>query len=189
MMEGHHESLEMMIAEVSVAARTMRSRAIAASITALADVLERMCPLLNEHMSVEEERVLPLLDTYITAAEWSRMAQDGAAQTSPADFPLIFGMVMYEGDPDVIRHMLSNVSSEARPGVMETASRAGSMPCPTQVRSRRLAAYRKICSAACSTAGSTSRLNFSSTAAAARRINSPAAIPCIMPYCYQESTV
>ena len=50
-----------------------------------------------EHMSLEEERILPLVERYVTAAEWAEMVQKGAARVRRDDIPLIMGMIMYEG--------------------------------------------------------------------------------------------
>jgi hemerythrin-like domain-containing protein len=123
-MEGQHESLKMMIAEVDAATRSWRSSAAPESGEALADALDQMIALLNDHMQMEEERILPMVEKYITAAEWNLMVQEGAAETSRENVPLIFGMVMYEGDPEVIRQILSQMPPEMRPLVKEQASKA-----------------------------------------------------------------
>jgi hemerythrin-like domain-containing protein len=123
-MEGQHENLETMIAEVDEATRSWRSSAAPESGKALADALDRMISLLNDHMGVEEERILPMVEKYITAAEWDLMVREGAAETPRENIPLIFGMVMYEGDPEVIQLILSQMPPEMRPVMKEQASRA-----------------------------------------------------------------
>jgi hemerythrin-like domain-containing protein len=123
-MEGQHENLETMIAEVDEATRSWRSSAAPESGKALADALDRMISLLNDHMGVEEERILPMVEKYITAAEWDLMVREGAAETPRENIPLIFGMVMYEGDPEVIQLILSQMPPEMRAVMKEQASRA-----------------------------------------------------------------
>jgi hemerythrin-like domain-containing protein len=123
-MEGQHENLETMIAEVDEATRSWRSSAAPESGKALADALDRMISLLNDHMGVEEERILPMVEKYITAAEWDLMIREGAAETPRENIPLIFGMVMYEGDPEVIQLILSQMPPEMRAVMKEQASRA-----------------------------------------------------------------
>src|SRR5262249_33622702 len=46
-------------------------------------------------------RILPLVEKYVTAAEWDEMVQKGARKIPPEDIPLIAGMVMYEADSEV----------------------------------------------------------------------------------------
>jgi hemerythrin-like domain-containing protein len=123
-MEGHHESVETMIAEVDGATRSWRSSAASQSGEALADALDRMISLLNDHMGMEEEFILPIVEKYITAAEWDLMVQEGAAETPRENIPLIFGMVMYEGDPAVVHRILSQMPTEVRAVMKEQASQA-----------------------------------------------------------------
>jgi hemerythrin-like domain-containing protein len=123
-MEGQHENLETMISEVDWAARSWRTSAAPETGEALAGALDRMISLLNDHMGMEEVYILPIVEKYITAAEWDRMVREGAAETPRENVPLIFGMVMYEGDPEVIRQILSQMPPEMRLAMKEQASRA-----------------------------------------------------------------
>jgi hemerythrin-like domain-containing protein len=123
-MEDQHQRLETMIAQVDGATRSWRSSADSKSGATLADALDRMIALLDDHMGMEEERILPMVEKYITAAEWDMMVQEAAAETPRENIPLIFGMVMYEGDPEVIRQILSQMPPEMRPLVKEQASKA-----------------------------------------------------------------
>jgi hemerythrin-like domain-containing protein len=43
---------------------------------ALADVLDQLIHALDEHMRLEQQRILPLAEKYITAAEWHAMANE-----------------------------------------------------------------------------------------------------------------
>jgi hemerythrin-like domain-containing protein len=123
-MEGQHQALETIIAEVGGAARSWRSSAAPEAGDALADALDRMFFLLNDHMGMEEVYLLPIIEKYITAAEWDQMVQEGAAETPRESIPLIFGMIMYEGDPEVIRRILFQMPPEMRAVMTEQASRA-----------------------------------------------------------------
>jgi hemerythrin-like domain-containing protein len=44
---------------------------------ALAEAVEQFVPLLNEHLTLKEEFVVPLIDQLLTAEEYSRVAEDG----------------------------------------------------------------------------------------------------------------
>jgi hypothetical protein len=64
------------------------------------------------------------VEKYITAAEWTAMVAEGGADTPQELLPLLFGMMMYEGDSDVIDVAVASMPSEARPVVRELAAQA-----------------------------------------------------------------
>ena len=80
----------------------------------LATVLDDLVRVLTEHTALEETAVLPLVEKYITAAEWQQMGQHGMDAFQKRLLPLAFGMLMYEGDPAVMRRTLANVPLPAR---------------------------------------------------------------------------
>ncbi|WP_431946731.1 hemerythrin domain-containing protein [Actinacidiphila sp. bgisy167] len=73
----------------------------------LAHALERLLTALLRHLTLKEKEVLPLAAQYITAAEWRLVSQLGMRNTPRNDMPLIFGMAMYEGDPEVVKSVLA----------------------------------------------------------------------------------
>jgi hemerythrin-like domain-containing protein len=81
---------------------------------AFATVLDGLVQVLTAHTALEEKAVLPLAQKYITAAEWQQMGQHGMDTFQKRLLPLAFGMLMYEGDPAVMRRTLSNVPQPAR---------------------------------------------------------------------------
>jgi hemerythrin-like domain-containing protein len=80
----------------------------------IARVLDDLVLVLGEHTALEEKAVLPLAEKYVTAAEWVRMGQHGMDTVPKRLLPLAFGMLMYEGDPVVVRRTLSNAPLPAR---------------------------------------------------------------------------
>ncbi|SPM36204.1 hypothetical protein MRAB57_4044 [Mycobacterium rhizamassiliense] len=80
----------------------------------LATVLDDLVQVLTEHTALEEQAVLPLAARHVTAAEWAQMGQHGMDTFQKRLLPLAFGMLMYEGDPAVMRRTLSNVPMPAR---------------------------------------------------------------------------
>ena len=80
----------------------------------LAAVLDHLVRVLTEHTALEEKAVLPLATKYITAAEWAQMGRHGMDTFQKRLLPLAFGMLMYEGDPAVMRRTLSNMPLAAR---------------------------------------------------------------------------
>ena len=115
LMESQHEEVAKTAAEIDKAIKVWRGSAGAESREALADVIDRFLPLLKEHLGVEEEHVAPLMEKHITAAEWNKMVQAGSADVDLEGLPLGFGMLMYEGDPEIIELAISNMPPEARP--------------------------------------------------------------------------
>jgi hemerythrin-like domain-containing protein len=119
-MEGQHTSIEKISAEVTAETVTWRGSATSDSSEALAGAIDRLLPVLNEHMSLEEQRILPIAEKYITAAEWDEMA----GRIPPENVPLVFGMALYEGDPDVIENTLARIPPEVRSMVEELGPKA-----------------------------------------------------------------
>jgi hypothetical protein len=79
-----------------------------------ATVVDDLVWVMTEHTALEEKAVLPLAEKYVTAAEWQQMGQHGMDTFQKRLLPLAFGMLMYEGDPAVMRRTLSNVPLPAR---------------------------------------------------------------------------
>ncbi|MFD3451916.1 hemerythrin domain-containing protein [Streptomyces sp. NPDC058691] len=111
-MEGQHHVIERALDEVTDLLRGWRSTAQGGE--ELADAFERLLGALLEHMALEEKEILPLAEKYITAAEWKLLGEHGMEKSPKKDLPLAFGMVMYEGDPEVVKAVLAHAPFAAR---------------------------------------------------------------------------
>ncbi|MEU6340977.1 hemerythrin domain-containing protein [Streptomyces sp. NPDC046977] len=80
----------------------------------LAGAFERLATLLIRHMALVEKEVLPLSERHITAAEWHELGVHGMAGMAKRDLPLVFGMALYEGDPEVVQAVLANAPLRVR---------------------------------------------------------------------------
>ncbi|MEV4757835.1 hemerythrin domain-containing protein [Micromonospora sp. NPDC049559] len=80
----------------------------------LAEVCDRLRVVLIEHMALEEREILPLAEKLMTAAEWSQLGEHGMKDMPKSKLPLGFGMVMYEGDPEVLKAVLADAPLVAR---------------------------------------------------------------------------
>lgn len=80
----------------------------------LAEALDRLLAALLEHMTMEEQRILPLAEKYVTAAEWKQLGEHSMSEVPKKALPLAFGMAMYEGDPEVIKAVLAEAPPPAR---------------------------------------------------------------------------
>lgn len=113
-MEAQHEELDKIITDVTAGLRSWRETADPAQGAALAEAAGRLRQLLGEHLTAEEELAVPLIARYVTAAEWGEMVAASAVGVQPEQMPLIFGLMTYEGDPDVIAEAIDHMPPEVR---------------------------------------------------------------------------
>ncbi len=122
LMESQHESLDKLITEIATEIGAWRSSAASERGEALADAIDRMIPVLYEHMGSEEERTLPIVERYITAAEWEEMVQNGWVTIPPEDGPLVVGMLMYEGGLELVPPEARSTMGELAPRMFASHS-------------------------------------------------------------------
>lgn len=111
-MEQQHHAIEGAYTEVTGLLDGWRSTGQGGE--ALADVFERLTTALVEHMALEEKEILPLTEKHLTAKEWHQLGEHGRAAAPKKVVPLIFGMTMYEGDPEVIKALLATAPLPVR---------------------------------------------------------------------------
>jgi hypothetical protein len=93
----------------------------------LAKDTQQLVWLLNEHLGAEEEHLVPLMERHITAAETQEIVAMGGAIGATGDsesLPLAFGMMMYEGDPEVVDRAVASVPSPVREVIRGLAQEA-----------------------------------------------------------------
>jgi len=112
LMEDQHQQVATLLLEIDEALSVWREGATGDSRGVLVEALDRLTPALKEHLSTEEDRVVPLMEQHITVAEWhTRMGTELAAD--PEHLPLTFGMLMYEGDPESIGQFIAAMPADA----------------------------------------------------------------------------
>jgi hemerythrin-like domain-containing protein len=121
-MHDQHEQLATDLGDVHAALGVWRVDASAASGHRLFDALIRTLASLRQHLDDEERHVVPLLEQHISAAEWDALVQEGSADADQAQLPLMFGMLMYEGDPGIIERALAAMPADARPVITAMAA-------------------------------------------------------------------
>ncbi len=114
LMEQQHERIH--AANDSVTAQLPRWRLdpSAESREQLAAALDEVVAALDEHLGAEEEQLLPIAARHLTEAEWLRLGEEGMAGLRGSQLPLAFGMMKYQGDPEVVAGMLSHAPLLAR---------------------------------------------------------------------------
>lgn len=122
LMESQHAELAIRLGQLSVGIRKWSTHD--AALNRPGPDASRLAILLDEHLATEEKLVVPVMEQHITAAEWDAMVCAGTAAVDPAMLPLAFGMLMYEGDFDVVEHALGNFPAAARPELCSRATDA-----------------------------------------------------------------
>jgi hypothetical protein len=123
-MEEQHEAIHDGLLRVTDAVERWRESASARARDELAETVAQLLPLMREHLAAEEERAVPLIQKYITAAEYSAMGEEALAGAPPDDFPVLFGMIMYETAPAAIDAIVSQMPAEIRGSIRDRAARA-----------------------------------------------------------------
>lgn len=123
-MEAQHEQLANLLADVAAGLNGWWGTADPVEDARLTEMAGRLRGLIAEHLTAEEEQAVPLIAQHITAAEWGEMVAVGAEGIEPEQMPLLFGMMMYEGDPEVIRGAIDHMPAEIRPVMAELAAGA-----------------------------------------------------------------
>lgn len=111
-METQHHTLEQALARVGELLPAWRSSGRGGD--GLADVFQQLLPALTEHMALEEREILPLAEKYITAAEWKTLVAHAMGAFPKKYLPVVFGMMMEEGDPAVIKDILKDAPLPVR---------------------------------------------------------------------------
>lgn len=124
LMEAQHERLGEQLDIV----QELRARfATAAGPQEQADLAagcDRLHAMLDEHLGAEEQRLLPIAARYVTAQEWEKLGEEGLGTLPKRQLPLVFGLMSYEGDPEVLKLMLSAAPAPVRLLLPRLARRA-----------------------------------------------------------------
>jgi hemerythrin-like domain-containing protein len=123
-MEDQHASVAATGRKVSEAQSGWRVNAAPGARSVLAGALERLVPVLTEHLALEEERVVPVMELHIGMDEWTQILQKGMEGIDLDGLPLLMGLMFYEGDPQIIEGVLATVPAELRTGLFARAQEA-----------------------------------------------------------------
>ncbi len=123
-MEEQHESIHRSLGQVTAAVQSWSDSASAQARDALAGAVSQFLEVMTEHLALEEERVVPLIEKYITASEYALLPQEGHGEVPEDKLPTTFGMIMYEGDPAVIDSIVAEMPAEIQPVIKDAAAQA-----------------------------------------------------------------
>jgi hypothetical protein len=124
LMESQHEGVHGMLDEVGTLLPRWRSEPTRAAGARLADRVEHLVVLLDEHMRAEEQHILPIATRRVTQAEWEALGERALKGVPPSKGPLVFGIFMEIGDPEVVADELAKAPAPVRLLLRLTARRA-----------------------------------------------------------------
>ncbi|MEV6861636.1 hemerythrin domain-containing protein [Streptosporangium subroseum] len=101
-MQSQHEHVAALMDQAQAGIGVWRRTASASDGEALAAILSDLCTALFEHLRAEETHLLPIMARNITAGEWEEFTARGMSSIPKRQLLLGFGMMLYEGDPEVI---------------------------------------------------------------------------------------
>lgn len=114
LMESQHHGIELSLTLVDGALAAWSASADGEIRDRLADEVQELYALLAAHLDAEERQLLPLAAAHLTEQEWQDIGQSGVASLPKLKIPMVFGMFMYEGDPEVLAAMLRTVPALPR---------------------------------------------------------------------------
>lgn len=110
-MEEQHLSLDRHLRELETSAQRWAGTGSAADRDSVVDAAERLLPPLHEHLDLEEEKVLPLIDGYLSQREWDAVVHSGVEKIPKSKLLLIMGITLYDSDAEMRRIMSKSMPS------------------------------------------------------------------------------
>jgi hemerythrin-like domain-containing protein len=123
-MEEQHEVIDRALSRVEVALAAWRAGRGAHARDALADAIERLSAATGAHLTLEETRVVPLIERYLTPSEYCLLASEATAALPPDLLPVVVGMFRYEADPEVSDLVIAQMPPEIQPLLRKLADNA-----------------------------------------------------------------
>ena len=115
LMEEQHATVDRLIGQCPALLSVWRSSATDTDASTLADHLARLADALCEHLDAEEEHVLPLMAEHISREEWEEFTRRGMESIPKGMLLTGFGMMLYEGDPEVLALEIDKLPAWLRP--------------------------------------------------------------------------
>ncbi len=113
-MSEHHDEIAKLRNDFKVALDSWRSRVTAGSRDDFIGAIARLTAALHEHLTDEWELIVPLMDEHITGGEFEAIMEARAVTVDPALQHLLLGMLMYEGDSQVVERVSATMAAAAR---------------------------------------------------------------------------
>jgi hemerythrin-like domain-containing protein len=115
LMEDQHANVARLLDESPALVGAWRATASATDRSRLAEHLAELAAALYEHLEAEETRVLPLMARHIRPEEWEEFTERGMESIPKGMMLTGFGMMLYEGDPEVLALEIAKLPAPLRP--------------------------------------------------------------------------
>lgn len=123
LMETQHRRAHDAIEAIGPVLARWRTTAAVTDRDELARLLDSLHVVLVEHLDAEEQRMLPVAATTLTAQEWEHFRAVGRSG-GISKVPLIIGMLRYEAEPRLFTAMLADMPGPIRAIVLVLAARS-----------------------------------------------------------------
>ena len=123
-MQEQHHAIHGRLVLTEETAEPWRHSASAGTRDALAAAIEQLLTVTREHLALEEERLVPLIEKYLTEAEYAMAAQESAAALSPDKQLIGHGMTMYGAEPEEIGMIVGHVPPDRQAAVKNQGASA-----------------------------------------------------------------
>lgn len=114
LMQSQHEAVHGMLDEVTALIPPWRVNPTSAARSRLADRVEHLLVLLEEHLHDEEKHLLPVAARTVTQPEWDAVAERNLKSLPSSKAPMVFGLFMEVGDPEIIAQQLAKAPAPIR---------------------------------------------------------------------------
>lgn len=108
-MEEQHQQIDASVADVRAAMSAWRSDPAPATASALADRIGEFLVVLERHLDEEERVVVPLIDRYLSEAEWREVGQRGFEKFTPAQRWIATGQLIEVATPEEAAMMFAEL--------------------------------------------------------------------------------
>lgn len=123
LMESQHESASALLGSIASSTAAWRTAPNATRRDATAALFDELYPLVVEHLDAEEQRLLPMAQQVVSAAEWDRIGDEGFRRSPKRYRSLALGMFDHYGDPEVVAIMTAAIPRPIRPLVIARSRR------------------------------------------------------------------
>jgi hemerythrin-like domain-containing protein len=113
-MEHQHEEIARTLDEIGAILPRWTTGADLTDRQQLSDLFRHASIAIDEHLSEEETRVLPVVEQHITADEWQELAARGMSSMPPARLSVFLGHILEEATPAEQEAFLSKLPEPGR---------------------------------------------------------------------------
>lgn len=113
-MEAQHDRVAHHIELLTPALTRWQAEARAAVTEEVAGLFDALEAALLEHLRDEEQHILPIAARHVSQREWDQLGEHAGTAMSPADRPVLLGMILEEATAEEARTLTANLPVPVR---------------------------------------------------------------------------